>query len=80
MTKARLKQLVLDYLKARDKAKALYAVADEALSVLAAELKPGDEVRLDDGRVAWLVDPFAEKFVVWAHAGVRRFELKVSEA
>jgi len=61
----------------RAQAKACYQEAEAIESGLMDRMSVGDRVNLPDGRVAQLVDNFAEKNIVWCHASSRRFEIKV---
>lgn len=80
MTKAALKRKAQAYFLCRDRGKDFYAQADAILDQLASELEHGEEIDLGKGRVAVLVDQFADRSVVFRPCGVRRFELKVKRS
>lgn len=75
-----LAQKVLRCIAAREKGGRHYKRADRALDEIAAAVKPGEEIPLNEaGRKAVLVDLYADKNVVFKPCGVRRYELKVIE-
>ena len=76
LTKASLKRKAQSYFLLRDRGKDFYQDADAVLDQLAGALEPGAEIDLGGGKVAVLVDAFAEKNVVFRPCGVRRYELK----
>jgi len=70
----------LAYLRAKESGKRAYARADRLLTELAAEVKPGSEIALNDsGRKAILKDRFEDKNIVWTPCAARRLELEVIE-
>lgn len=76
----RVARKMLKLLAAKDEGKRAYAQADALLDQLAKEVPLNHVVRLDEsGRVAKLIDQFAEKTIVWKPTGVRRFDLKVEQ-
>jgi len=74
-----LKNKLRALLKARSQGKEQYALADKLLDEVVGAMKPGEAVDIGGGRTATLVDQFADRAVVWKPAGVRRFEIKVTE-
>lgn len=76
---AAVKRKVKKLLEARERGSAAYGQADAILEELLGHLPVGREVDLGDGRVATLVDNFAEKNKAWKPCGVSRFDLKVKK-
>ena len=71
--------IVEELLKTQARARALYAKADEILERLLKVLDAGDEIILGDGRVARLVDQFADRDSVWQSACCRRYKVEVEK-
>lgn len=74
-------RLVEQLLNAQARGRALYNEADKLLERLMKVIEPGDEIDLGDGRVAKLVDQFANgRLVVWHSSGCKRYKVDVSTA
>lgn len=69
--------IVEKLLNTQARGRALYAEADKLLERLRKVIDVGDEITLGDGRVAILVDQFADKDAVWQSACCRRFKVEV---
>jgi hypothetical protein len=79
MPKTSAARKIEQHLEARERGKTHYALADRLLDELIKTLKPGQEVKLSDGRVARLVDNFADgKNKHFKPTGVSRFEIGLS--
>ncbi|MCI0357287.1 MAG: hypothetical protein L0211_02235 [Planctomycetaceae bacterium] len=79
MAKKSAARKIEEHLQARERGKTHYALADKLLDELITELKPGTEIELSDGRVARLVDNFADgKNKHFKPTGVARFEIGLS--
>lgn len=70
-------QRVARIIELREQAKAMYAEAEALESGLLERMGVGEQVKLPDGRIVQLIDKFADKNLVWAHASVRRFSLEI---
>ncbi len=66
-------------LRAQARGRTYYAEADKLLDQALEDLGPGAEVDLGDGRVARIVDQFADKRVVWRSSPCHRFKVEVGE-
>lgn len=72
-------RLVEQLLKTQARARALYAQADKLLDRIREVLDVGDQVALGDGRVATLVDQFADRNVCWRSSSFARYKVEVSK-
>lgn len=76
-------ELVADYSRAREAGKRGYARADRLIREIAAAVKPGERIELNQsGRFAVLRDRFAEsddKAVIWTPCAARRWDLEIVE-
>jgi hypothetical protein len=72
-------RIVEQLLKTQARGKALYAKADKLLDKLLEVLEVGAEIDLGDGRVARLVDQFADRRVCWRSSSFNRFKVEVEE-
>lgn len=80
--KADLGEKVQKYLRAREAGKRGYKRADRLIREIAASVKPGEEIPLNEnGRKAVLIDKFAapKDDIVWTPCGARRWELEIIE-
>ena len=79
MPKKSAARMIEEHLAERERGKTHYGLADSLLAELIGALKPGQEVKLSDGRVARLVDNFADgRNKHYKPAGVCRYEIGVS--
>jgi hypothetical protein len=78
---AAARKLIEKYLRAKDAGKAAYGEADKCLTSLLEKLPVGAEIDLPGGRVARLVDQFANgKNKVFKPCGVERLTIVVSHS
>lgn len=64
-------------LRTQARAKALYGKADRILEDIRRLIEVGDPIPLGDGRVARLVDQFADRTVCWKSASFSRYKVEV---
>lgn len=79
---AGLGEKVQRYLKAREAGKRGYKRADRLIKEIAAAVKPGQEIVLNEsGRKVVLVDKFAaaKDDIVWTPCAARRWDLEIIE-
>ncbi len=79
MRRKRGAAIVEKLLRTQARAKALYVEADALVDRLRKVIDVGDEITLGDGRVARLVDQFAERSIVFTPSGCRRYKVEVEK-
>lgn len=77
---AQQRRLVEKFLKEKDGGKEAYGRADKLLEQIVAGVPVGTLIELAGGRVATVLDNFAEKNKVFKPCGISRFDVKVSHA
>ena len=70
-------RIVERLLKTQARARALYGQADQLLDQIRGVVEPGDTIDLGNGRVARLVDQFADRSKVFHATACSRFKVEI---
>lgn len=82
LNRSELSQKIIQMETQLDRGKKNYAKASKLFDELLKQMKPGDKIKLPDGSIFEVIDPFLRSDgtlqKVWKPAGVTRYEWKIS--